>query len=385
MPRKNKKRQRKDERRRTMQRVRQEKGWQPPPDVEFLDDELTRDLLSFVPDVAGDPARGEAASDALVVAVLESEDLADEPEFRELYFHPMQAIDIYAELEEERGISEEALNALSPEEEDDLFFDLMEDLVRRALTDQMQDDILDAVEAAWRRVRQEGDQEMAGRLAGMLTLLRSKESEEAWPQVGLVQAILHRSLEAGFELMGVLEPEGATNQSARDRWQRGTDRRVQQQLEAIITKYPGLAVVLAQDDDQAWQEGLRALMEGELYIGFFSEEELERAADLLSPEALGGPELSEEEMGRAGIQVLRTYLAGLLTLERRAEMREQLLALLEDEELAGEHAQLLTTMLYDLEDTDADDVIVALTAAMFGELEDMAEDVLGDQDDEAED
>jgi hypothetical protein len=379
MPRKNKKKQRKEERRRTMQRVRQEKGWQPPPEIEFPDDELARDLLTFLPG-SGDLKRGEAR-DTLITAVLESQDLADEPEFREFYFHPMQAIDIYADLEDERGISEDMLNALSPEEEDNLFFDLMGELVRRALTPEMQEDILDAAEVAWQRVRQEGDQEKAGRLAGMLTLLGSEGGEEAWPQVGLVQAILHRSLEAGFEMVGVLEPEGAESLSARERWQTGTDRSVQQQLEAIIARYPGLNAVLVQDDDEAWHGALRALMDGELYVGFFSAEELERAAELLSPEALGGPELGDEEMGHAGIQALHGYLAGLLTLERRAEMREQVLTLLEDEELAGEYEQFLTTMLFDLQDENPEAAFVFLTAAMFGEMGDMADQMAVDDDD----
>jgi hypothetical protein len=374
MPRKNKKKQRKDERQRAMQRVRQEKGWQPPPDIEFPDDELARDMLAFVPEQGGGRKSEEAAAETLIAAVFDSGDLVDEPEFGEIYFHPMQAIDIYAEVEDERGISEEVLNALSPEEEDELFFDLMEDLARRALTPQMQGDILDAVEAAWQRVREAGDQGKAGRLAGMLTLLQSEEGEEAWPQVGLVQAILHRSLEAGFEMARVFEPEGAADMSPRERWQSGTDRRTQQQLEAIIAKYPGLETVMAQGDDQTWHEGLRALMEGELYVGLFSAEELERAADLLTPETLGGPGLADEELGRAGIQTLRRYLAGLLTLERRAEMREQLLTVLEDEALVGEWQAFLTSMLYDLDDQDPEAALVVLTAVMFGEMGDMAEE-----------
>jgi hypothetical protein len=373
MPRKNKKKQRKEERRKTMQRVRQEKGWQPPPDVEFPDDELMRDLLTFIPDLGGDQPPGQAAAETLTTAVLDSYDLVDEPEFGEIWFHPMQTIDVYAELEEERGVTEELLNALSEEEEDDLFFDLMVEIARRSLTEQMQADILEAMDAVWQRVRQEGDQEKAGRLAAMLVLLGSEDGEEVWPEVGLVQAILRRSLDAGFELVSVMESAGAADMSLRTLWQSGMDPGVQEQFMAILQKYPGLEALVSQQDEELWQVGLQALMDTELYIGFFSDEELKRAAEILIPEVPGDSGLADADAGRANIQALQGHIAGLLTPVRRAEMREQLLTMLEDEALVGEWEPFLVAMLYDLNDEDPDTALVFLTAAMIGEMADMEE------------
>ncbi len=374
MPRKNKKKQRKEERRRTMQRVRQEKGWQPPPDVEFPDDELTRDLLTFVPGLAGDRASEEAAAETLTDAVLGSHDLVDEPEFREFYFHPMQAIDLYGDLEEERGINEEMLNSLSEEEEDQLFSDLMIELARGSLTEEMKADLLEAIEAAWQRVRGQGDQDKAGRLAGMLALLDPEENEDMWPVSGLVQAILRRSLEAGFEMASVLESEEAASTGPRALFESATDNSLQQEIEAIMAKYPGLAAVMAQQDQQVWEAGMQALVEGELYVGFFSDEELRRAAEILDPERLGDPELAGEDLGRAGIQAILGYISGLLTLERRAEMREQLLTMLEDEALAGDWFPFLMAMVEDLDDDDPDTALGFLTGAILGEISEMAEE-----------
>ncbi len=374
MPRKNKKKQRKEERRRTMQRVRQEKGWQPPPDVEFPDDELTRDLLTFVPGLAGDRASEEAAAETLTNAVLGSHDLVDEPEFREFYFHPMQVIDLYGDLEEERGINEEMLNSISEEEEDELFFDLMIELARGSLTEEMKADLLEAIEAAWQRVRGQGDQDKAGRLAGMLALLDPEENEDMWPVSGLVQAILRRSLEAGFEMASVLESEEAASTGPRALFESATDNSLQQEIEAIMAKYPGLAAVMAQQDQQVWEAGMQALVEGELYVGFFSDEELRRAAEILDPERLGDPELAGEDLGRAGIQAILGYISGLLTLERRAEMREQLLTMLEDEALAGDWFPFLMAMVEDLDDDDPDTALGFLTGAILGEISEMAEE-----------
>ena len=246
MPRKNKKKQRKEERRKAMQRVRQEKGWQPPPEEEFPDDELARDLLAFLPGLgqAGEAIEATTA-DTLTTAVLETDDLADEPEFREIYFHPLQAIDLYAELEEERGVTEEVLDALSEDQEDELFFDLMVEIARGLLTTELQDHILDAMDAAWRRVRREGDQENAGRLAAMLSLLGSDEGVEMWPVAGLVQAILRRSLEAGFEIVAALDSAGPEDMGIRSLWQSVRNESVEQQIEAIIARYPGHVWVLA--------------------------------------------------------------------------------------------------------------------------------------------
>ena len=374
MPRKNKKKQRKEERRSAMQRVRQEKGWQPPPDVEFPDDELTRDLLTFIPELGADQAPGEAAAETLTNAVLESHDLVDEPEFAEIYFHPMQAIDLYGDLEEERAITDEMLNSLSEEEEDELFFDLMIEIARGMLTEEMQADILEALEGVWQRVRQEGDQENAGRLAAMLALLDSKDGEDLWPVAGLVQAILRRSLDAGFEMLSVLESTEAADMGPRALFSSGADEGFQQQMAAIMDKYPGLAAVMAQQDQQVWEEGLQALMECALYAGFFSREELERAAAILDPERLGDPDLAGEDLGRAGIQAIQGYIAGLLTLERRAEMREQLLTMLEDEALAGDWSPFLMAMVEDLDDDDPETALAFLTAAIIGEIGDMAEE-----------
>jgi len=384
MPRKNKKKQRKEERRKSMQRVRQEKGWQPPPDVEFPDDELTRDLLTFIPDLGGDQPPGLEAAETLTTAVLDSYDLADEPEFAELWFHPMQAIDVYADLEEERGVTEEMLNTLSEEEEDDLFFDLMVEIARRSLTEEMQTDILEAMEAVWQRVRLEGDQEKAGHLAAMLVLLGSEDGEEVWPEVGLVQAILRRSLDAGFELVSVMESAGAANMSLRTLWQSGTDAGVQEQFVAILKKYPGLEAVVSQQDEELWQVGLQALMDTELYIGFFSDEELERASEILIPEAPGDSGLADADAGRVNIQALQGHITGLLTPVRRAEMREQLLTMLEDEALVGEWESFLVAMLYDLNDEDPETALVFLTAALIGEMADMEETQASTEEDDGE-
>lgn len=378
MPRKNRKKQRKEDRKRAIQRVRQEKGWQPPPEIEFPDDELTRDLLAFVPELGGNQG-GDEASEALTDAVLGSHDLVDEPEFREFYFHPMQAIDLYGDLEEEQGVSEEMLNSLSEEEEDELFFDLMIEIARGMLTQEMQADILGAVDAAWQRVRREGNVEKAGRLAAMLALLGSEAGEELWPVAGLVQAILRRSLDAGFEMLGVIESAEAASMSPRALFQPGTEEGFQQQIAAIMDKYPGLAAVMAQEDQEVWEEGIQALTEGDLYVGFFSDEELERAAETLTPEGLGAPDLAGEELGRAGMQAIQAYIAGLLTPKRRAEMREQLLTMVEDEGLAGDWYPFLMAMLEDLDDDDPETALTFLTAAVIGEMEDAAEPEDGDQ------
>jgi len=64
-------------------------------------------------------------------------------------------------------------------------------------------------------------------------------------------------------------------------------------------------------------------------------------------------------------------------------VREQLLAMLEDEALAGEWHSFLMAMLYDLDDEDPQPALVVLTAAMFGEMADM-EEMQDSVDDDAE-
>ena len=375
MPRRNKKKQRKEERRKAMQRVRQEKGWQPPPDVEFVDDELTRDLLTFIPEMGGDQPPGLAAAEVLTDAVLESYDLLDEPEFARIYFHPTRIIGVYAELEDERGVTEEMLSSLSEEEEDDLFFDLMEEIARHSLTEEMQEEILEAMQAVWMRVRMEGDQERAGRLAGMMLLLGSEAGEELWPGSGVVQAILRRSLDAGFELLGIMEEAGALRMDLGSLVQTGRDEKLQKKFLAILAKYPGLSDLVIEDEAVTWDRGLQALMDGELFLGIFTDQELEEGGDLLAPPVTGDPE-AEASQARANIERVQQYVAGWLTPERRVEVRAELLTMLEDEELAGEWHSFLMAMLSDVDDEDPDTAVAFLTAAFIGELIDLAEEHL---------
>lgn len=373
MPRRNRKKQRKEERRKAMQRVRREKGWQPPPDVEFIEDELARDLLSFLPELGEDQLPGLAAAETLTNAVLESYDLLDEPEFDGIYFHPTRVIGVYAELEEERGVTEEMLDTLSVEEEDELFFDLMEEIARRSLTEEMQHEILEAMEATWMRVRMEGDQERAGRLAGMMVILGSEIGEDLWPGSGIVQAILRRSLDAGFELVGLMEEAGALGMGLGAIMRAGRNETVQEKIVAILQKYPGLADLMSQDEAVVWDRGLQALMDGELYLGVFTEEELDEGGDLLGLPETGDPE-AQESQARANIETVKQYVADWLTPERRDEVREQLLTMLEDKELAGEWNSFLMAMLNDVDDEDPDTAVGFLTAAFIGELSDLAEE-----------
>jgi len=356
-----------------MQRVRREKGWQPPPDVEFIEDELARDLLSFLPELGEDQLPGLAAAETLTNAVLESYDLLDEPEFDGIYFHPTRVIGVYAELEEERGVTEEMLDTLSVEEEDELFFDLMEEIARRSLTEEMQHEILEAMEATWMRVRMEGDQERAGRLAGMMVILGSEIGEDLWPGSGIVQAILRRSLDAGFELVGLMEEAGALGMGLGAIMRAGRNETVQEKIVAILQKYPGLADLMSQDEAVVWDRGLQALMDGELYLGVFTEEELDEGGDLLGLPETGDPE-AQESQARANIETVKQYVADWLTPERRDEVREQLLTMLEDKELAGEWNSFLMAMLNDVDDEDPDTAVGFLTAAFIGELSDLAEE-----------
>jgi hypothetical protein len=89
--------------------------------------------------------------------------------------------------------------------------------------------------------------------------------------------------------------------------------------------------------------------------------------------------LAGEELGRAGMQAIQAYIAGLLTPKRRAEMREQLLTMVEDEGLAGDWYPFLMAMLEDLDDDDPETALTFLTAAVIGEMEDAAEPEDGDQ------
>jgi hypothetical protein len=193
------------------------------------------------------------------------------------------------------------------------------------------------------RLKQAGRREEAARAAVLQSFLGDNVDSQTWALIGLVQAIFHRSVFIGFEMM-----EASAEAWEAEDWDEKPatlmERLVQSSLgrkaESLLQKVPGLEKYLSKQADTTWDDGVRAVVDGELYLGLFSEDELVIGLDLFRQsfggdfeeamsEGLEKVELSVEAMHDFVLRV-DEYLAELLTSERFNQLRARLDAVLKE-------------------------------------------------------
>ena len=214
----------------------------------------------------------------LMMTVLASEDMANEPEFQEIIIDPMLCANTFAGIAEERGIGPDTLTGLPEEEGEDLQMQIMEEMIKRLLTQEVRQDILKGLDDLRQRMKPSGKQEETARAASLQSFLSREEVQENWGMIGLVQGIFHRSLTVGFK-MHETSIEMIDSDSDVEGGVPLAERLDQPDLvdktEALMNKVPGLRGYLRKKADTIWEEGMNALTAGDFHLGLFNEKELE--------------------------------------------------------------------------------------------------------------
>jgi hypothetical protein len=335
-------------RRKAIERKRRETGWEPPPSPSVRQqdemdeasevDEVFADMLPLFPTITDASASPGPAMEQLMMTLLGSGYMVDEPEFEEIIVDPMLCVDTFVEIAEESGIDPDSLDELSVEDREDAQMTILEETIQRLLTDELRQDILNGLNDLRLRMKQSGEREEAAKAAALQSFLGGDETQEIWPMIGLVQAIFYRSLTVGFELMEasmeVMETEVSDEDSA-SLFERVAQSRVTQKADALLKKVPGLGRFLEKQADKIWEEGLHALFMGELHLELFSEEELRAGFDILQEvfkddiaerretRDLTPLEMSEEQ-GATLISQVDGYLTEMMTPERLKQLRGKL-------------------------------------------------------------
>jgi hypothetical protein len=220
-------------------------------------------------------------------------------------------------------------------------------------------------------------------VAALQLFLGDRKSKEMWPTLGLVQAIVQRSLEAGFELLEA-SSEVPDLTEVDEGEEAGLLARIgsatKQKLETVLNKVPGLSGFLEREADKIWDEGTAAIFEGELVLNLFTPEELEPGLDIIK-EALAEQEIAEtalekgtklkvgEEQAREVVARTTAYVEALVTPERFEQIREQLNRLIKSREYPP---KWLAFLLMVSEDAKAEDGLeglrVFLLKTFIGEL-----------------
>jgi hypothetical protein len=343
------KHQAKQQRQAEIARIRKERGWKPSQaHSERSQDEVIEDMLPLFP-LIDDPSTSPAAGvEQLMMTLVASEDLIEEPEFEDIIIDPMRCVDTFVEVGEELGIDPEALSQLPDEEREDTNMQMLEMTTRRLLTDELRQDIINALNSLRLRLKQAGQPEKAAKAATLQSFLGGSESSEVWPLIGLVQAIVQRSLAAGFELLEAsIEVVGADaldeTETPLSLAERVAQSSMAQKANTLLQKVPGLSRFLEKQADSIWDEGSDAVFAGELHLGIFTVEELEAGFDIFKT-TLGDGISQEtdtqepitieptEETGKALVLRIDDFITELFTPVRLDQLRTRLNTILNDKD-----------------------------------------------------
>jgi hypothetical protein len=250
---------RKEQRRAAMERVRGEHGGEPPPPLPpVYHDEVLDDMLPLFPEIT-DPFAPLPSAEPVLMALVGSSALVDEPEFEAIIVDPMLCMATFVEVTEEMGHDLDALLQAPQEKREDVHIEILTETVRRLLTDDLRQQIRDGLDQLRLRLKGAGEAQAAARAAVLLSFLDPDAGSELWSMVGLVQAIFHRSVFIGFRMAeSSLETVEAVD-SAEDpvaMVERLAESRVGKKAEALLKRVPGLSKFLAQEADVTWDEGL---------------------------------------------------------------------------------------------------------------------------------
>lgn len=312
-----------------MARVRDRQSWeqQNEPRIDKLD--------ALMP-IMGDTQEETLAN--MMNALMESSTLIVEEEFESLFFPPLESVDVFIQIAQEKGWSPEALKELDGTAVEDVHFDIIQECVPKLLTEEMKQEILQALQDCHGRLQKQGKGQKAAQVGLVQFVLSEKEMNEvAWQMTALVHSLVRRSVAAGFSLMettGLGERELPALDKILDA---AATEGVTKKVEGLLKRVPGLRGYLEKQTDAVWDEGAEAVYLGKLYLGLFAEEEVQIVAGLIDQfvkpafeeKATGGT--VQESLPRF-IEELDAYISQIFSNpERLRQIRHRIDTLLQEQ------------------------------------------------------
>ena len=304
------------------------------------DDDVVDDMLPLFRASGGLEDMPGSGLKELMSTLLASADMANEPEFEGIVVDPMLCAETFANVCEEMGIDPEKLAGVSGVEREDAQMEMMEESIRRLLTEELCQDILKGLDALRVRLKGAGKRGEAAKAAGLQSFL-SQGNRDVWPMIGLVQAIFHKNLLVGMELLEVaMHVDVPESPQGRAVLLERLNPELLQKTEGLLKKIPGLRGYLEKQADKIWEEGVTALSSGELYLGLFSSEELKGVMEIVAEfvgfdSATGKAEtptllVDSEDARKKFFARLDEYITDLLTPERVDQLRGELDSILQE-------------------------------------------------------
>ena len=330
-----------------------------------------------------------------MMTLVGSEGVADEPEFEQVIIDPILSVETFAQVGQELGVDPDSSSALGEQEREDIHLEMLEETTRRLLSDELRQDIIDGLNELRLRLKRSGGQDKAAGVAAVQSFLDADKDGASWPMIGLVQAIVYRSVVAGFELVAASEDlmeAVSQDQSEVPLLQRSGASSVAQKAEALLKKIPGLRGFMEKQADTIWEEGVDAIYEGELYLELFSPQELEAGFGVfktglgldftqeMTRQDSAARKVSEAD-ARAFISRIEVYITELFTPQRLDQLRARLNTILNS---AGCPKERLTFVFMLAEYMAAEDAVEDeksfLVQALLGEMRTVVAELEGNDE-----
>lgn len=342
-------------------RVRRRTGWTGPESSaeggSLIDPEL-KEILT--PLGEGDP---EVISGNIFEALTASVRWADEPEFEEIIFDPMKAALAWTKAAEDRGWTPETFGQLEEEESEGIDFEISAEVIPQLLTPEISQQLLHGFEEISRRFKREGKMEQAVQAGFIRLFLKDQSEPELWSMVGLLHAILQRSVLAGFSLSEVFTELDEVGMTAGDDvfsvLEAVETGGTGQKIRKLMTGIPGIRRLVEKDIDKIREDGFNAMFHGDLYLGIYTEEEQTQAVQMLiemtTEAAEAGTSSTEvaEEKGQEIVENVDAYVARLFTPERLDQLRTHLDKMLQKRQVSKKWLPFVSLMRGYLDEEDA--------------------------------
>jgi hypothetical protein len=363
-------------------RIRSEKDWEPPESADLypeVDPELVEDIR---PLMGSTPTPTQNELQMMMESLLESAELIDEPEFEDVLLDPMASVTLFIDAAHDRGFTPEDVGKLDEDERIMFELEIIADITDELLTPESLQEIVEALEELRARLKRQGKPLQVAQVALVQSFLQYPEDANALEPIGLVQALVMKSVTAGFEMgEASLEILKSLGEESAEEQQRGGIRALAERLNRSglvekvadkIDKVPGLGSFMRKKADDTWATGLSRLFTGELFLGLYDDEELSGAVAIFKrivTDALQAGEVVETK-GPEVMEQLIQYVSELMTPERFDQLHADVRSLLRDEpDLSPKEKYFLTLAdVYLAEEDAVQNEIAFLTNALMGEL-----------------
>ncbi len=335
---------------------------------------LFDDVLSYLFDVKPIEWSEQQIFDELADIIVETAFLIDEPEFQEIYFEPISAMNMVDEILDEKGLDHKKLDKMPEDASLAIWEDIQHACITRLYDDELHKKFVNSIEIFRKRNKRKKNKRHVAQAAAMLIILSEKKNREMVPTIGLLQEIFKRTLRIGmkFEEYSQQGKDDLNILSTEDVELNNYLKSAQNNLQ-IQSKLDGLM-------EAAWEEGMLAIQEGELYLGLFKYKELKAGLvqffkgipDEVKKKIQNGEEIDVDKVGTQQkiMETVEDQIKRMLNPKRMKKFRKTIKALLKQIDRDDKEIHLFLILVEDLleDDLNSEDLFRFLVIVYISEL-----------------